>query len=257
VQAGWALLRSRNTAARSREIRRRRSRRAHRYGRPARRRRAGSRRPQPTCRRARTGRGGKRSLRTRPGARGRRNLDGQAPAVVRLTSSSSASAETALGGRGDVPGRVLRRSGTEGQLALCFSLLAGRIRRRVENRRRLADRSGHCLRRGPCRELNDRAGRRVFSARRRPDLDPARQRIEAALQRPIAIVSREVMTVAPAARRERASTLLCAPRSARAHSRIDLRVRYSQAEVARYVAGLAAADRPPQPAKVVGACLGR
>jgi lipoprotein-anchoring transpeptidase ErfK/SrfK len=101
-------------------------------------------------------------------------------------------------------------------------------------------------------------GVRVFGARVGGlTLDPARQRIETALQRPIAIVYRgEVLTVMPQelGASARIDVALRSALSARAHSRIDLRVRYSQTAVARYVAGLARRyDRPPQPAKVVGA----
>lgn len=88
-------------------------------------------------------------------------------------------------------------------------------------------------------------------------LDPARQRIEAALERPIAIVYRgEVLTVTPQQLGAKAhvDVALRSALSARAHSRIDLRVGYSQVAVARYVAQLARRyNRPPQPARVVGA----
>jgi len=88
-------------------------------------------------------------------------------------------------------------------------------------------------------------------------LEPARQRIETALERPIAIVYRgEVLTVTPQqlGAKARINVALRSALSARAHSRITLRVGYSQDAVARYVAGLAHRyDRKPQPATVVGA----
>jgi lipoprotein-anchoring transpeptidase ErfK/SrfK len=88
-------------------------------------------------------------------------------------------------------------------------------------------------------------------------LDPARQRIEAALERPIAIVYRgEVLTVTPQQLGAKAhvDVALRSALSARAHSRIDLRVGYSQEAVTRYVAQLARRyNRPSQPARVVGA----
>jgi len=88
-------------------------------------------------------------------------------------------------------------------------------------------------------------------------LEPARQRIEVALQRPIAIVYRgEVLTVTPRqlGASARLNVALRSALSARAHSRIDLRVGYSQDAIERYVAGLARRyNRAPQPARVVGA----
>lgn len=101
-------------------------------------------------------------------------------------------------------------------------------------------------------------GVRVFSARVGGlTLDPARHRIETALERPIAIVYRgEVLTVTPQqlGAKARVDVALRSALSARAHSRIGLRVGYSQDAVARYVAKLARRfDRKPLPATVVGA----
>ena len=88
-------------------------------------------------------------------------------------------------------------------------------------------------------------------------LEPARQRIEAALDRPIAIVYRgKVLTVTPQQLGATAhlDAALRSALSARAHTRVALRVGYSHNAVARYVAQLAHRyNRPPQPATVVGA----
>ena len=102
-------------------------------------------------------------------------------------------------------------------------------------------------------------GVRVFDARVGGlTLEPARNRIETALERPIAIVYRgEVLTVTPQQLGAKAhvDVALRSALSARAHSRIALRVGYSQDALARYVAQLARRhNRPsPQPATVVGA----
>lgn len=88
-------------------------------------------------------------------------------------------------------------------------------------------------------------------------LDPARQRIETALERPIAIVYRgEILTVTPKQLGAKAhvEVALRSALSARAHRRIVLRVDYSKDAVAKYVAGLAHRyNRPPRAARVVGA----
>jgi lipoprotein-anchoring transpeptidase ErfK/SrfK len=88
-------------------------------------------------------------------------------------------------------------------------------------------------------------------------LDPARARIEAALDRPIKIVYRgEVLSVSPRALGAQASidAALRSALSARAQSRVALRVGYSSGAVALYVEGLARRyDRPPSSAKVAGA----
>jgi lipoprotein-anchoring transpeptidase ErfK/SrfK len=88
-------------------------------------------------------------------------------------------------------------------------------------------------------------------------LDPARTRIQTALERPIHIVYRgRTISVFPADLGARANinVALRSALSARAQSRVGLRVGYSEYAVARYVEDLAALyNRPPQPAKVVGA----
>ncbi len=88
-------------------------------------------------------------------------------------------------------------------------------------------------------------------------LDPARARIEAALERPLAIVYRgQVLSVSPQELGARASVenALRSALSARAHSRVELRMDYSKNAVASYVEGLARLyNRSPRPAKVVGA----
>jgi lipoprotein-anchoring transpeptidase ErfK/SrfK len=101
-------------------------------------------------------------------------------------------------------------------------------------------------------------GVRVFGARLGGlTLEPARHRIETALERPIAIVYRgEVLTVTPQQLGAKAhvDVALRFALSARAHSRIALHVGYSQEAVARYVAKLAHRyDRKPRPAVVIGA----
>jgi lipoprotein-anchoring transpeptidase ErfK/SrfK len=103
-------------------------------------------------------------------------------------------------------------------------------------------------------------GVRIFGARVGGlTLDPARQRIEAALERPIVIVYRgEVLTVTPQdlGASARIDSALRSALSARARSRIELRVGYSQEAITRYVAGLAHSyDRRPRPAKVVAATV--
>jgi len=88
-------------------------------------------------------------------------------------------------------------------------------------------------------------------------LEPARMRVDAALDRPLAIVYRgEVLTVSPDAFAARASVdrALQSALKARAHTRVALRVRYSSAAVERYVSRLAHRyNRSPKPAKVIGA----
>jgi lipoprotein-anchoring transpeptidase ErfK/SrfK len=104
-------------------------------------------------------------------------------------------------------------------------------------------------------------GVRVFGAQLGGlSLDPARRRIETALERPIAIVYRgEVLTVTPKQLGAKAhvEVALRSALSARAHSRIALHVDYSKDAVAKYVAGLAHLyNRPARPAAVVGATAG-
>ena len=88
-------------------------------------------------------------------------------------------------------------------------------------------------------------------------LEPARTRIEGALDRPIHIVYRgETISVSPTelGAHARIDSALRSALSARAHSRVGLRVDYSEDAVARYVEDLAQRfGRPPRPAKVVGA----
>jgi len=91
-------------------------------------------------------------------------------------------------------------------------------------------------------------------------LEPARTRVETALDRELAIVYRgEVLTVSPNAFGARASVdrALRAALGARAHARVRLRVSFSAAAVDRYVARLAHRyNVAPKAAKVVGANAG-
>jgi lipoprotein-anchoring transpeptidase ErfK/SrfK len=88
-------------------------------------------------------------------------------------------------------------------------------------------------------------------------LEPARSRLEAAVARPISIVYRgEVLTVSPTVFGARAGidTALRSALSARARTRVRLRVAYSPAAIDSYVADLAHRfNRAPKPAEVVGA----
>jgi len=101
-------------------------------------------------------------------------------------------------------------------------------------------------------------GVRVFGARVGGlTMEPARNRIQAALDRPISIVYRgATLTVAPSTLGAQASLerALTSALDARAHTRIRLRVSYDAQAVDDYVAKLAKRyDRAPQAAKVVGA----
>jgi lipoprotein-anchoring transpeptidase ErfK/SrfK len=88
-------------------------------------------------------------------------------------------------------------------------------------------------------------------------LEPARNRVVAALARPISIVYRgQLLTVPPSAFRARASVerALQSALAAGPRARLHLRVTYSRDAVARYVASLARRyDRAPRAAKVLGA----
>jgi lipoprotein-anchoring transpeptidase ErfK/SrfK len=88
-------------------------------------------------------------------------------------------------------------------------------------------------------------------------LEPARLRVEAALQRPIKIVYRgELMMVSPAALGARAQidSALRTALSARARTHLKAKVSYSPAAVDHYVKRLARTyNRSPRPAKVLGA----
>ena len=88
-------------------------------------------------------------------------------------------------------------------------------------------------------------------------LEPARLRVQRALDRPISIVFRgEVLDVAPGKLGAHAKVdgALHAALAARARARVGLHVSYSRGAVDRYVAALAHRyDVAPKPAKVVGA----
>jgi lipoprotein-anchoring transpeptidase ErfK/SrfK len=88
-------------------------------------------------------------------------------------------------------------------------------------------------------------------------LEPARVRLEAALERPLAVVYRgEVMTISPSRFGAKASVdrALRSALSARPFAHLKLRVSYSTEAVEEYVAGLAKRyNRAPKPAAVIGA----
>jgi hypothetical protein len=88
-------------------------------------------------------------------------------------------------------------------------------------------------------------------------IDPARNRVQHALERPISVVYRgDMMTVAPGTFEADASVDRALQRAltARARARVGLRVTYSDDAVERYVATLARAyNRAPRSAAIVGA----
>ena len=88
-------------------------------------------------------------------------------------------------------------------------------------------------------------------------LEPARQRVEAVFSRPISIVYRgDVMQVSPTSFAAKAGVdrALRSALRAGAYSHVRLRVSYSRAAVAQYVASLARRyDRAPTSAEVLGA----